>query len=146
MDMDMIDDYSIGAILYIGHMCKDSDTLQQYVNRGVNHKFISMKDSMNEDINKCFNDAYEFMIKNKAVNILVHCRKGISRSPTIVAYYLMKLIHDYSCGNDEVLQEVLDLLCEYRPCVKPNRNFINQLKKHEHSMIYKKNTMVIQQR
>jgi len=106
-----------------------------------------MKDTLDEDISRCFDEAYKFMIDNKNVNILVHCKKGVSRSPTIVAYYLMKLIHDYTrkdsyvvrkqrTHSDEILPEVLELMCSYRPCVNPNTNFINQLKKHEHSMIY----------
>lgn len=54
-------------------------------------------------------------------NILVHCLAGVSRSPTIVAAYLMykkKLRY----------KEALAIIKQTRPFVNPNPGFIEQLK------------------
>lgn len=54
-------------------------------------------------------------------NILVHCLAGVSRSPTIVAAYLMfKKRLRY--------KEALAIIKQTRPFVNPNPGFIEQLK------------------
>jgi protein-tyrosine phosphatase len=54
-------------------------------------------------------------------NILIHCLAGVSRSPTIVAAYLMyKRKWRY--------KQALALIKQTRPFVNPNPGFIEQLK------------------
>jgi hypothetical protein len=52
--------------------------------------------------------------------VLVHCMAGVSRSPTLVAAYLM-----WSRGLSAA--ETLAYLKERRPCVDPNAGFKQQL-------------------
>jgi predicted protein tyrosine phosphatase len=131
----------IGAVLYIGNRPKSKKTQKMYDTHNIHHAFIPMDDTMDADISGCFETAWKFIndnIKQKR-NILIHCRRGISRSPTIVAYYLMRLLYEYKLKHRSVikpfLNEILDLIQLYRPCTKPNINFILQLKMYENKLL-----------
>jgi dual specificity phosphatase 12 len=63
--------------------------------------------------------------------IYVHCRKGISRSATIVMAYLI-----YTFGWDPL--ELLHWIRTIRPCVNPNRGFWKQLKVYAQLQMQKK--------
>jgi protein-tyrosine phosphatase len=52
--------------------------------------------------------------------VLIHCNKGISRSPTIAISYFMKHLN---LSYEEALFKIKDI----RPFVKPNKGFINQI-------------------
>jgi atypical dual specificity phosphatase len=56
--------------------------------------------------------------------ILVHCSAGISRSPTVVAAYLMK-------HEGMTLKAALGHIVRVRPQVSPNAGFLKQLKEME---------------
>jgi atypical dual specificity phosphatase len=56
--------------------------------------------------------------------ILVHCFAGISRSPTVVAAYLMK-------RKGMTLKAALGQIIRVRPQVSPNAGFLKQLKEME---------------
>jgi len=87
------------------------------------YKNIAIKDSEFVNISDYFAETTEWMSNILAVNtnkILVHCAKGISRSPTIVIAYLMytqKLSFD----------DAYTIVQTRRPCVYPNAGFICQL-------------------
>ena len=53
------------------------------------------------------------------LNVLVHCERGVSRSPTAVIAYLMR---KHRKSRDTVLAEVQD-----KRKIKPSRNLMNQL-------------------
>lgn len=55
------------------------------------------------------------------VDVIIHCQEGISRSPTLVASYLM-------ITKQMTFVQALDFLRHVRPCVEPNIGFIMQLK------------------
>ena len=137
LNMDSLIKNDIGAVLHIGIKPKKEHILKKYDERKIEHKFIYMEDTMNENISRSLYKSFKFMSKHHDKNILVHCKKGISRSPTVVAYYLLRLVHSHlECfESDEMLQEILDLLRKYRPCIRPNDNFIQQLKTHEHILM-----------
>jgi predicted protein tyrosine phosphatase len=126
--------HDIGAVLYVGKTPKLDQTLHLYTINNIIHKFIKLEDTIDADISSCCDEACNFInyaAKNK-INILIHCRQGISRSPTVVACYLLRLL--YATKKDRahpVLNDILDLIHLYRPCSKPNTNFVLQLKKHE---------------
>ena len=71
------------------------------------------------------------ILKNipKNENVLIHCNVGMSRSPTVVIYYIMKMgkINDY----DKVLKFVKDK----RSIVNPNVGFQKSLKENENNLL-----------
>lgn len=56
--------------------------------------------------------------------VLVHCVAGVSRSPAMLAYYLMQ-------DEGMSLREALARLVRARPAVRPNEGFLRQLKELE---------------
>jgi protein-tyrosine phosphatase len=90
---------------------------------------INKNDVFVENIMESFEDAYKFIdeaIENKQ-NILVHCYAGISRSPTIVASYLMKKL----CISRD---QALDMIKQKRHIINPNSGFMQQLKKYQENI------------
>lgn len=140
-ELKKLSKYNIGAVLYIGNKQKKSTIIDQYTNNNINYKFLCMDDTIESDISECFEPSWSFINENikQKRNILVHCCKGISRSPAIVAYYLMRMLYEYRISKttkkQPILNEILDLIHLYRPCSNPNINFILQLK------IWEKNNM-----
>ena len=87
--------------LYIGNKPKDPCVLNQYDENGISYEFIYMEDNINANISDCFETAWKFINNNtnNNTNVLVHCRKGISLSPSIVAYYLMRILYEHNLSN-----------------------------------------------
>ncbi|KAI1845338.1 hypothetical protein JX266_008433 [Neoarthrinium moseri] len=56
--------------------------------------------------------------------VLVHCVGGVSRSPAVLAAYLVR-------KEGLSLREALRLLVSRRPCVRPNDGFLRQLRDME---------------
>ena len=130
----------ICAILYLGTSNKFQKILNLYKTCKINHLFLKIDDDVNSDISQCFQPAYDFINKNVKLgyNILIHCKKGISRSPTIVAYYLMRKMFERmksKCIMEPVMDDILRLIHINRPCSNLNKTFIQQLKKYEYNNI-----------
>ena len=89
-------------------------------------KKIKIKDSNEVNIIRYFGECLNF-IKGEE-KILVHCRAGKSRSPTIVAAYLMW---------DKKLKylDALDYIIRKRSIINPNDGFKEQLKIFEKLLI-----------
>jgi dual specificity phosphatase 12 len=50
-----------------------------------------MEDTADEEISPFLQKAFEFIEEQrKTKNVLIHCIAGVSRSSTIIAFYLMK--------------------------------------------------------
>ena len=139
--ISLLNAHHIGAVLYIGNRPKSPETQKLYDVNSIKHTFIHMVDTIDANISECFETAWKFITENvkHGKNILVHCRQGISRSPTIVAYYLMRMLYEYKIKHHSKIQpllnEILDLIHLYRPCANPNINFILQLKMYENKML-----------
>lgn len=86
-------------------------------------KGIPIAEFPRSKINKFFDDSFEF-IEHTETRILIQCNKGHSRSPTLVIAYLMKKFEiSYSIAYKYVKLK--------RPYIRPNREFLNQLRKYE---------------
>ena len=90
---------------------------------GVEYKVLpALKDSPATIIGCEFENCFQFIdagIQN-GETVLVHCWRGISRSATIVAMYLM-------CAYGMSTSQAIDLLKKSRPCIDPNPGFATQL-------------------
>ncbi|CAG9321908.1 unnamed protein product [Blepharisma stoltei] len=90
---------------------------------GFKYYHLKLKDSETQDITENLEETLEFIKHSgdKHPRILVHCYKGISRSPTILIAYLMKygkLSFDLAYGR----------IKSQRLCIHPNKGFVKQLK------------------
>ncbi|KAH9981017.1 protein-tyrosine phosphatase-like protein [Lactifluus volemus] len=96
---------------------------------GVIYHRLSLNDSVSASISKVIDAAFEIIdeaiaSKNGTGKILVHCYAGISRSPTVVAAYLMK-------RKGMSLKAALGHIIRVRPQISPNPGFLQQLKEME---------------
>ena len=97
---------------------------------GVVYHRLALLDSQISSISKIADTAADIIdnaIAAEAGRILVHCSAAISRSPTIVAAYLM-VRHKMS------LKEALGRLVLARPTVSPNAGFLRQLQELERDL------------
>ncbi|KAF2467951.1 phosphatases II [Lindgomyces ingoldianus] len=88
----------------------------------INYQRLGLIDEEDCDIRPVVERACQFIDSMSSSNekVLVHCSAAISRSPTIVAAYLMK-----SCGM--TLMESLKILVNARDAIAPNPGFLRQL-------------------
>ncbi|PFH45884.1 hypothetical protein AMATHDRAFT_70985 [Amanita thiersii Skay4041] len=96
---------------------------------GITYNRLSLDDSTTSSISKVVDaacDTIDRVIASKkgAGKILVHCAAGISRSPTVVAAYLMK-------RRGMSLKAALGQIIRVRPQISPNAGFLQQLKDME---------------
>ncbi|KAL2793489.1 protein-tyrosine phosphatase-like protein [Aspergillus keveii] len=94
--------------------------------RSIIYHRLSLEDKEDARITKCVEAACIIIDEASASNrrVLVHCSAAISRSPAVVAGYLIRR-RGYS------LDAALEALRKVRPVVSPNRGFIEQLKRIE---------------
>jgi protein-tyrosine phosphatase len=88
------------------------------------YKKINLFDDENEDIEKYFNQSFEFIenaLKNKKNSVLVHCNAGVSRSSAFVIAYLLQK------GIFKNFKDAFDHVKKCRPIISPNSGFIEQL-------------------
>ncbi|EGR28016.1 hypothetical protein IMG5_184860 [Ichthyophthirius multifiliis] len=118
-DLAFLKENNIKAVLTV----QDCDELQYEQNTQINHHKICASDCSTYDIKKDFYESYEFINENlEKTNVLVHCFKGVSRSPTICIAYLMKK-ENIRCS--EAYQEIK----KHRKEVNPNGGFMFHLEK-----------------
>ncbi|CAG9336294.1 unnamed protein product [Blepharisma stoltei] len=90
----------------------------------ITYYFIEIKDNGSENLLEKLKGALDFIDESHKArgNVLVHCRAGLSRSPSIIiAYMIIKF------GYNEYT--ALKALRRMRPGVNPNNGFKKQLKK-----------------
>lgn len=92
------------------------------VSHSVRHMYIKANDDTHTTLAPVFEYAYKFIEENMQHRrpVFVHCRAGMSRSATIVLYYLMRKYH-------LSLMDALVYLKSRRPIVRPNNAFLEQL-------------------
>ncbi|KAF7730602.1 phosphatase [Apophysomyces ossiformis] len=107
----------ITHILTMGHF-KQHYTSEDFI--------IPISDNPEANIIQHFDETYEFIDPALAAGhrLLVHCLAGVSRSPTVVAAYLMK-------KRRLRVKEALALIKQSRPFINPNPGFIKQLRLYQ---------------
>ncbi|TNV75194.1 hypothetical protein FGO68_gene7170 [Halteria grandinella] len=120
---DLLEVLGIKAIVTV------ADQIEPLFPESIDYHIIRVLDLPSEDLLSHFPKAYDFIHKyiSKDQNVLVHCANGISRSPTVLASYLMK--------NGKLTAK--DALSQVQSCrrVNPNRGFLEQLEKYEKELI-----------
>ncbi|EDQ89570.1 uncharacterized protein MONBRDRAFT_8130 [Monosiga brevicollis MX1] len=94
---------------------------------------IAIRDSWNQDMSKCFEDAFEYINKCRAEGgcVLLHCVAGISRSATVAIAYLMTF-------RELDLNAAYSTVKERRPCIAPNLDFMGELQRYEEKLAAKR--------
>jgi atypical dual specificity phosphatase len=89
---------------------------------GVRYLNLNISDRPSADIASLFGVGADFIRDTLASGqtVLVHCHAGVSRSPTIVAAYLMRT---YGLSAEQALLHI----SKARPVIRPNVGFLRQL-------------------
>ena len=89
---------------------------------GVKTHKINVEDNPTANIKPYLNPAYDFMndLISKGDAVLVFCRAGVSRSATVVLYYLMRKF-------GITYNEAYRMVKVKRNQVQPNNGFVDQL-------------------
>lgn len=138
---EALKDYNIDNIICLSGEKKPRSLMDTYEVHGINHKALPLVDSADQDISKYFEPVYNEIHKSveNDENILIHCHAGSSLSASFVLYYYLKRYYmtnfgkttreDFELVNPQnfYLMDIIKFVKEYRPCIEPNAEFINQL-------------------
>ncbi|KAJ6535929.1 protein-tyrosine phosphatase-like protein [Mycena vulgaris] len=94
---------------------------------GVTYHRLALSDDPDSSLDKVISRANDIIASVRDMptgRILVHCSAAVSRSPTVVAAYLIS-----KCGMS--LRSALGTIITLRPAVCPNTGFLAQLKSLE---------------
>lgn len=115
-NLELLKKNNITSILICGYF------LSEFFPNQFNYKTLEFEDNEFEIITYALVKGIDFIEKNKC--ILVHCRKGISRSSSIVIAYLMYI-------NKQSFEKAYDFVLKKKNNIQPNVNFIKQLKEFD---------------
>jgi len=103
--------------------------LSSSVHRLIRGKCINISDTFEQLLDKFFDETHNFIeeARRNKCNVLVHCKAGISRSPTIAIAYLMKWKRLH-------LNDAYNFVKRCRPQISPNLNFMGQLVSYERQL------------
>lgn len=87
---------------------------------------VRVYDDEKTDLLKHWDNTFKYISRAKmeGSKVLVHCKMGISRSASVVIAYAMKA---YNMEFEQAIKHVK----EKRNCIKPNKNFLNQLETYQ---------------
>lgn len=113
---------------------KPHDVLYQYQRYGIKDWYIHIADSPTSDIRPYLDTSFDIIqhcIRNK-IGILIHCWAGVSRSASIILYYLVKsmVIHEnirYVKDLYNAVERAMKYFRSIRRQVDPNYGFLNQI-------------------
>lgn len=110
--------------LGITHIVNCAKEVPDYFKGDFNFEYLHLMldDVPNENITRFFELSRKFIKESLDNNkiVLVHCWAGVSRSVTVVIYYLVK-----SLGIS--VKDALEMVRKCRPVANPNPGFIKQL-------------------
>jgi protein-tyrosine phosphatase len=115
---DLLDDHAIEKIINL------SQRLVSY-SKYYEMLYINIEDHERENINKYFDETYNFIESAQNGFCFIHCMGGYSRSVTIAIAYIMKKL------NKTYEEAYIDIKKE-RKSIGPNRGFVLQLKEYEY--------------
>lgn len=100
---------------------------------------VRVYDDDKTNLLKHWDNTYKYIsqAKNSGSNVLVHCKMGISRSASVVIAYAMKA-YGWSFA------QAIDHVKNNRNCIKPNKNFLNQLETYQGMLMAMKNKEKLQ--
>lgn len=110
---ERLKEIGITHILVVGYY------LSEFFPNDFKYKTLEVEDCETENIIDILLPAIEFIYKSE--KCYVHCRKGVSRSGSIVIAYIM-------IANKLSYEDAKKFVVEKRNCVDPNPNFVKQLK------------------
>ena len=84
---------------------------------------LKLYDFEDEELFPKFEYAYKIIKQYKKTNILIHCMAGVSRSASLVIFYIMKEKRWNYDKSFEYVQKI-------RTSIGPNTSFINQLREY----------------
>merc|ERR1719263_744184 len=89
---------------------------------------VSIEDDGTESMLPHFEAACRFIHNHRSMGgVLVHCKGGISRSPTMIIAYLMKY-------EQLSLRDAMEVCSLARPAARPRANFLSDLQVYETMM------------
>ena len=114
-------DKSFSLIINVTQEPKLGGCPNTFKDDGIRYFRIPISDTL-VNIHEYFDIFYDIIEKERINNnnVLVHCEKGISRSPTLVISYLMRHLKIS-------FEKALDFVRKERPTVSPNIYFTKQL-------------------
>eukprot|EP01111_Echinosteliopsis_oligospora_P009065 TRINITY_DN2589_c0_g1_i1.p1 TRINITY_DN2589_c0_g1~~TRINITY_DN2589_c0_g1_i1.p1 ORF type:complete len:209 (+),score=28.63 TRINITY_DN2589_c0_g1_i1:119-745(+) len=119
---DVLIDYQIGYILNL------SERVRFKRMQGVDTEFLHMpmSDYGDSSLLEVFEDTFPFIDSARANkrNILIHCSKGVNRSPTLVIAYLMSHMN-------LSLNAAYELVKSRRSIISPHEKYMEQLAVYE---------------
>lgn len=96
--------------------------------RGAGHH-VSIEDDGTASMLPFFETACNFIHEQRQMGaVLVHCKGGISRSPTMIIAYLMR--HEHLC-----LTDAIEVCCLARPAARPRATFLADLESYEFQLV-----------
>ena len=136
LNVDALKKERIGCIICINEKNKPDSTLEAYEKNGITHHFYGLADDASEPIAAIFDSSERIIAaelkKIEPRGVLVHCSDGLSRSPTIVANFLLRHPNAKYGGADA--QRVVQFIQLQRPLVWINKGFRKALLEVENSI------------
>ncbi len=131
--------YRIKEILFINESKKTDETMKLYEELEINHNYLYAIDGNVKftEFMELVEHAYDLIVKaiTSKKNILIHCSAGISRSPTVVIYYVLKRYYLLNLKNviaeigiletkDEIKKEIPTIKINARKIVNPFKSYL----------------------
>ncbi len=122
-DADSMQRLEIRRILNVSESFRASDA------GGFEYAHVPISDYGNTDLSTLLDQCYQFIDAAKASNqnILVHCRHGQNRSPTVVLAYLM-------AREGQTLRDAYTLVAERRPQIGVHEDYFAALQTIEKNL------------
>lgn len=143
-NVSLLNQHNIKGVLCLSSYAKVKMISNRYIQNNISHLHLIVDDSNNANIAKYLDTTYyyidKFVCNHK--NILVHCQRGISRSATIIIYYIMRKSFEtgaYTAFSvrGKILEYLMDYVRSKRSVILPNTGFLKLLQNEELSFIDK---------